>query len=85
MLGRCGDQAQKLIIDSGSCMNVVSASTIKRLKLPIEPHPQPYKVAWINNMSIPVTQRSLVSFSCGVYSDSVWCDVISMKVAHRWF
>ena len=63
-------------------MNVVSASTIERLKLPIEPHPQPYKVAWINNISILVNQRCLVSFSCGVYNYFVWCDVIPMKVAH---
>ena len=39
MLVRCGNQAQKLIIDSGSCMNVVSASTTEDLKLPVEPHP----------------------------------------------
>ena len=63
-------------------MNVVSTSTIERLKLPVGPHPQSYKVAWINNMSILVNQRCLVSFSCGVYNDYVWCDVIPMKVAH---
>ena len=33
-------------------------------------------------MSILVNQRCLVSFSCGVYNDSFWCDVIPMKVAH---
>ena len=74
MLVRCGNQAQKLIVDSGSYMNVVSASMVECLKLPVEPHPQPYKVAWINNMSIPLF--------CGVYSDFIWCDVIPMKVAH---
>ena len=46
MLVRCGNQAKKLIIDEGNCMNVVSSSTVERLKLPIEPHP--YKVAWID-------------------------------------
>ena len=66
MLVRCGNQAQKLIIDSGSCMNVVSASTFEHLKLLVEPHPQPYKVAWISDVSIPVYQRCLISFSCGV-------------------
>ena len=60
---RCENQVQKLIVDSGSCMNVVSASTVERLRLPFEPHPQPYKVAWINNMSIPVNQHCLVSIS----------------------
>ena len=82
MFVQCENQAQKLIIDSGSCMNVVLASITERLKLPAKPHPQPYKVAWINNMSISVNKRCLVSFSNGVYSDSVWCDVIPMKVAH---
>ncbi|KAF7147941.1 hypothetical protein RHSIM_Rhsim03G0243100 [Rhododendron simsii] len=33
MLVLSGNQAQKLIIDGGSCMNVVSAATVERLKL----------------------------------------------------
>ncbi|KAL4596213.1 hypothetical protein ACB092_12G148200 [Castanea dentata] len=80
MLVRCGTQAKKLIIDGGSCMNVVSSSTVECLKLPVEPHPQPYKVAWIDNTSISVTHRCLISFSCGIYSDSITCDIIPMKV-----
>ncbi|XP_004295495.1 PREDICTED: uncharacterized protein LOC101304264 [Fragaria vesca subsp. vesca] len=56
MLVRCGDKAHKLIIDGGSCMNVVSSSTVERLKLPTQPHPQPYRVAWIDSTQIPVTQ-----------------------------
>ena len=63
-------------------MNVVSSSTVERLKLPIEPRPQPYKVAWIDNTSIPVTHRCLISFSCGINSDSIMCDIIPMKVTH---
>ena len=59
MLVRCGNQAKKLIIDEGSCMSVVSSSTIERLKLLIESHPQPYKVAWIDNTFIMVTHRCL--------------------------
>ncbi|XP_028056995.1 uncharacterized protein LOC114260987 [Camellia sinensis] len=82
MLVRCGNQARKLIIDGGSSMNVVSATTVERLKLPVQPHPHPYKVAWIDNTSIPVTQRCLVSFSYGFYNDSIWCDVIPMNVTH---
>ncbi|CAL5428331.1 unnamed protein product [Camellia sinensis] len=82
MLVRCGNQARKLIIDGGSSMNVVSATTVKRLKLPVQPHPHPYKVAWIDNTSIPITQRCLVSFSYGFYNDSIWCDVIPMNVTH---
>ena len=95
-LVRCGNQVKKLIIDGGSCMNVVSSSMVERLKLPVErlklpveplklpvePHPQPYKVAWIDNTSIPVTHRCLISFSCGIYSDSIMCDIIPMKIIH---
>ena len=65
MLVCCGNQAKKIVIDRGSCMNVVSSSTDERLKLPVESHPQPYKVAWIDNTSILVTHKCLVSFSCG--------------------
>ena len=65
MLVCCGNQTKKLIIDRGSCMNVVSSSMDERLKLPVESNPQPYKVAWIDNTSILVTHRCLVSFSCG--------------------
>ena len=82
MLVRCGNHSQKLIIDNGNCMNVVSTSTIEHLKLPVEPHPQPYKVTWINNKSIPANQRCFISLSCGVYSDSIWCDVTFMKGGH---
>ena len=82
MLVCCGNQAKNLIIDGGSCMNVVSSSTVEHLKLSIEPRPQPYKVTWIDNTSIPVTHRCLISFSCGINSDSIMCDVIPMKVTH---
>ena len=63
-------------------MKVVLASIIECLKVPIEPHTQPYKVAWINNMFILVNQCCLVFLSCGVYSNSIWYDVIPMKVSH---
>ncbi|KAL5715946.1 hypothetical protein ACHQM5_017696 [Ranunculus cassubicifolius] len=82
MLVRCGNQARKLIIDGGSCMNVVSTSTVERLKLPVQPHPHPYSVGWIDSTSLSVTQRCLVSLSCGTYTDSIWCDVIPMRVTH---
>ena len=39
-------------------------------------------MAWIDNTSIPVTHRCLISFSCGINSDSIMCDIIPMKVTH---
>ena len=44
---RCGTEVWMLIIDGGSNMNVVSEASVERLKLPMEPLPKPYKVAWI--------------------------------------
>ena len=78
MLVCCRNQAKKL----ESYMNVVSSSTVECLKLLVEPYPQPYKVAWIDNTSILVTHRCLVSFSCCIYSDSIMCDIIPMQVTH---
>ena len=51
-----GKELHKLVIDGGSCMNVVSAPTVGRVKLPTKPHPQPYQVAWIDNTIILVTE-----------------------------
>uniref|UniRef100_A0A7N2KQN2 Uncharacterized protein n=1 Tax=Quercus lobata TaxID=97700 RepID=A0A7N2KQN2_QUELO len=64
---RRGTKAWMIIIDGGSDMNVVSEATVERLKLPMEPHPKPYNVAWINSTSILVTKRYLVPISCGQY------------------
>ena len=61
------NQAKQLIIDGGSCVNIVSSSMVERLKFLVEPHPQPYKVAWIDNTSILVTHRCLISFSSGIF------------------
>ena len=53
---RCGIEARMLIINGGNGMNVVFKATMERLKLPTKPHPKSYKVGWINNNSILVTE-----------------------------
>ncbi|KAK8914115.1 hypothetical protein KSP39_PZI024130 [Platanthera zijinensis] len=57
---RSGEKSCKLIIDSGSCMNVVFEVAVLRMKLTPEPHPTPYQVSWVNKTSIPVTKCCLV-------------------------
>ncbi|KAK8940525.1 hypothetical protein KSP39_PZI010475 [Platanthera zijinensis] len=79
---KSGDKSCKLIIDSGSCMNVVSEAVILRMKLTTESHPSPYQVAWVNKTSIPVTKRCLVPLVIKEYVDQVWCEVISMDACH---
>ena len=41
--------ACSLIIDSGSCTNVVSTMLIKRLQISTQDHPKPYKLQWLND------------------------------------
>ena len=83
---RCTSQGKvcDVIIDSGSCENVVSNYMVEKLKLPTQTHPQPYKLQWLNKGSeVKVTKQCLVSFSIGQkYQDEVWCDVIPMDACH---
>jgi len=76
-------KALNLIIDNGSGMNVVSQEVIRKMQLPIEAHPIPYKLSWVDDTSIPMRQRCLVTFSLGQhYQDAIWCDVIPMTACH---
>ena len=49
------DKKYKLVIDGGSSMNVVSKDVVKLLNLKVEPHPNPFRVAWANDHTLPVT------------------------------
>ncbi|GKV47692.1 hypothetical protein SLEP1_g54564 [Rubroshorea leprosula] len=73
-----------VIIDSGSCENVVSNYMVEKLGLPVKDHPHPYKLQWLRKGNeVKVTKRCLVSFSIGNrYQDEVWCDVILMDACH---
>ena len=73
-----------VIIDGGSCTNVVSDEMVNKLRLQTEPHPQPYKIQWFQKGNgLKVSKRSLVSFSIGkTYKDEVWCDVVPMDACH---
>ena len=77
-----GDRKCKLVIDGGSSMNVVSKDAVKLLNLKVEPHPNPFRVAWVNDHTLPVTQRCPVSIQMGDYKDEIYCEVLPMDVAH---
>jgi hypothetical protein len=78
------DKVCKMIIDSGSCENVVSDEAVQKLQLKTEHHPKPYKLSWLSKGSeVKVDRRCLVSFSVGKkYFDNAWCDVVSMDACH---
>ena len=57
---KCGDKTCKVIIDSGSCINAVSSSVVSCLGLKLTPHPNPYKVSWVDTSSIAIKERRVV-------------------------
>lgn len=68
-----------MIIDSGSCANVVSSKAVNALNLDTRDHPKPYKLNWLNdNESLRVKKQALVTFELGNYKDDIWCDIIPM-------
>jgi len=86
---RCTVQGKvcSLIIDSGSCANVVSMSMIEKLNLHTSVHPHPYNIQWLNqSKGLQVSSRCLISFSIGKnYQDELWFDVIPMDACHLLF
>ncbi|KAJ9542861.1 hypothetical protein OSB04_029367 [Centaurea solstitialis] len=61
-----------MIIDSGSCTNVVSSKTVNVLKLDTKDHPKPYKLNWLNdNDSLRVKKQALVALELGGYKDEI--------------
>ncbi|CAA7030667.1 unnamed protein product [Microthlaspi erraticum] len=73
----------KLIVDYGGCTNVVSEEGAKKLRIKTTPHPAPYPLAWLNNISeLRVSKEVKVPFSIGKYHDEVSCDVAPMDACH---
>jgi hypothetical protein len=71
----------QVIIDGGSCNNLVSSESVKKLGLTTRPHTHPYHVQWLNDSGkVKVTQTSREHFSLGPYFDFAYCDVVPMEV-----
>jgi hypothetical protein len=74
------DRRARVIIDGGSCNNLVSLDLVKKLSLPTRPRPHPYHIQWFNDTSkVKVTQTVRVHFSIGIYSDYADCDGVPME------
>ncbi|RVW42524.1 Transposon Ty3-I Gag-Pol polyprotein [Vitis vinifera] len=79
----CHGRLCTMIIDGGSSLNIVSQELVEKLNLKTERHPNPFRVAWVNDTSIPVSFRCLVTFLFGKdFEESVWCEVLPIKVSH---
>ncbi|PKI37096.1 hypothetical protein CRG98_042530 [Punica granatum] len=66
----------RVIIDSGTCENVVSTTMVEKLQLTVEKHPEPYKLSWLKKGNdIRIDKRCLVQFSIGRhYKDELFYD-----------
>jgi hypothetical protein len=80
----------RVIIDGGSCNNLVSSDLVKKLGLTTRPHPHPYHLMWFNDAGkAKVIHTCRVSFSIGSYASPVDCDVVPMEacsilLGHPW-
>ena len=52
---KCMEQICSLMINTESCTDVISEEAVKKLGLKVEPHSEPYDVAWITNTKLRVT------------------------------
>ena len=76
----------ELIIDSGSCDNIIKREVVKQLQLPVEKHLNPYTIGWIKAAErIEVKERYKVPFSIGKYQDEIFCDIVDMDACHLLF
>ncbi|GJX87945.1 putative nucleotidyltransferase, ribonuclease H, partial [Tanacetum coccineum] len=73
-----------IIIDGGSCKNVVSKAVVKAFKLPTEPYHSPYQIGWIKKvLTLKVTEICKVPLAIGKhYNELVTYDVVDMEACH---
>lgn len=74
----------RFMINSCRCTNVILEEAVAKLALFAEPHPTPYKLAWLNTQTdIRISKRCKVPFSIGSsYHDLVCRDVVPMDACH---
>ncbi|GJV89048.1 putative nucleotidyltransferase, ribonuclease H [Tanacetum coccineum] len=73
-----------IIIDGGSCENLVSKALVKAFKLPTEPRPSSYQIGWIKKgLALKVTEICKVPLVIGKhYNELVTCVVVDMEACH---
>jgi len=72
-----------VVIDGGSCENVVSQAMMEKLALVTVEHPHPYNLAWLKKSQKEKVHQQCLNFSIGdIYHEEVLCDVIPMDACH---
>lgn len=65
----CKEKRRKLVIDKGSTKNGISTYAILELISRTNHHPKFFLVSWVNQTSLHITCRCLVSIKMGSYVD----------------
>ena len=60
----------------------MSSNVVSHLGLKLIPHPNLYKVSWVDTSSIAIKERCVVPLQFLTYKAKIWCDVIPMDVGH---
>ncbi|GKB74275.1 hypothetical protein Tco_0935687 [Tanacetum coccineum] len=65
-----------VIVDGGSCDNMVATTMVEKLGLQLHDHPEPYQLTWLKKGNLlKVKHKCLVQFSIGnKYADEIWCE-----------
>ncbi|XP_041999912.1 uncharacterized protein LOC121749407 [Salvia splendens] len=72
-----------VIIDGGSCANVVSEQLVAKLGLKVNKHPNPYKLQWLGeSVELKVKAQCLFPLKNDVFENEVMCDIIPMTACH---
>jgi len=50
----------KLMIDRGSCVNIIAKTALEKMGLKAEPYPHLYNVNWVDKTAQSITQRCQV-------------------------
>ncbi|XP_010687064.1 uncharacterized protein LOC104901213 [Beta vulgaris subsp. vulgaris] len=82
---RCkvGEYTCNVIIDSGSCTNVIASEVVSKLNLTTRAHPKAYKLSWLDDSTgMRVKKQAFISFSIGGYKDELWGDMLPMSACH---
>jgi len=72
----------KLMIDGGSCANIIAKTALEKMCLKVEPHPHPYNANWVDKTAQCITQCYQVPIHMSNYDDHVWCNVLNIDAAH---
>jgi hypothetical protein len=69
------------IVNNSSQKNLISTEVIKRLDLPMTPHPQPYTIGWLHQgRDLCVSQQCRLPYDIKPFKDEVLCDISPLEV-----